>query len=208
MVAIVGEEWACAVEDGLHNKKSCADGNVDAFLGALSEQDRQAVWQSFEYGRGKDPRAATHYDTICRGCGSDTKKKQALHAFMVASRDAKSNLYMEETVSGMHTNTQREMQALCDQGDAPEDDDRMQKMVQLADQISTCSRGANVKVLDRIEKMLTVANAMKSHLQCECLSAKPSMKAEYTKLAHSLSVIATKLTKALKMKNAGPSMNA
>ena len=127
---------------------------------------------------------------------------------MVASRDAKSNLYMEETVSGMHTNTQREVQALCDQGDAPEDDDRMQKMVQLADQISTCSRGANVKVLDRIEKMLTVANAMKSHLQCECLSAKPSMKAEYTKLAHSLSVIATKLTKALKMKNAGPSMNA
>ena len=94
----------------MNNKKFSGDGNVDAFLGALSEQDRQAVWQSFEYGRGKDPRAATEDDTICRGCGSDTKKKQALHAFMVASRDVKSNLYTEETVSGMHTNTQREVQ--------------------------------------------------------------------------------------------------
>ena len=290
----------------VNNKKLNAEGNIDAFLGSLTDQDRQAVWKTFEYGRGKDPRAVADYENLCRGRGSDTRKKQALHAFMLANRDVKSAVYMHEVNTMTHSNTTREVQewvpfkailnkyglaeahrrlkkgtvqyrrdpedqeefqfldcrsktvqedtlshthtarkegkgdlqqwltlkgftespltplggqdgdeiskmlsldkkkdtkAICDQGDAPEDDDRMQKMVQLADKISTCSKGTNVKVLDRIEQMLTVTNTMKGHLQCESMSAKTITKANYTKHADLLANIATKLTKALKTKN-------
>jgi hypothetical protein len=101
----------------------------------------------------------------------------------------------------LNLDKKKDTRAICDKGDAPECDDHMQKMVQMADKLSTYSRGASMKVLDRIEQMLTVTNTMKGHLQCESMSAKTITKANYTKHADLLANISTKLTKALKNKN-------
>lgn len=64
----------------LYQKKGC--NNIDNFLSNLSKEQREALWQKFNYNRKADPNVQDLWSKKCNGAGSMPDKKKLLNIFI------------------------------------------------------------------------------------------------------------------------------
>ena len=64
----------------LYQKKGC--NNIDNFLSNLSKEQRESLWQKFNYNRKADTNVQDLWSKKCNGAGSMPDKKKLLNIFI------------------------------------------------------------------------------------------------------------------------------
>jgi len=64
----------------LYQKKGC--NNIDNFLSGLSKDQREALWQKFNYNRKSEASVQDFWVKKCNGAGSMPDKKKLLNVFI------------------------------------------------------------------------------------------------------------------------------
>ena len=96
----------------MYQKKGCT--NIDSFLSNLTKEQREALWQKFNYNRKADPTVQDLWSKKCNGAGSMPDKKKLLNIFIQQGLSCKGQP-MSKAIAIWGTNNENiDLFVVCD----------------------------------------------------------------------------------------------